>query len=169
MSSGAVATDVRPVVPGRRRLAGALILVTTLGVVACGGTPEVKLPGPDSPTPALSKVEYVTRANEICRATTKLIAQRTEDLGPATMGGSQSADQEAELHRATQEVAAVALTRLRNLTPPPADAVLVQRGIDTMQTYFDTSKTDAQRPVDPVALIEPELFDYGLTGCFAKR
>jgi hypothetical protein len=63
----------------------------------------------------------------------------------------------------------VALARLRNLTPPRADADLVRRGIDAMQAELDAARADATRPVDPVALVQPELFDYGLTGCFAKR
>jgi hypothetical protein len=131
-------------------------------LVSCSGA-EVKLPGPDSTTPPLSHAEYLAQANDICRATTKAIVERIEDVGSAGDSNRQ------KLIDATEPVSTLALTRLRNLTPPPEDAATARAAIDAMQAAADSVRTDPQAPLDPVGLNKPELFDFGLTGCFTKR
>jgi hypothetical protein len=158
--------------PGRPTLTlrhgcGVVLIVVAALAAACGGTDDLKLPGPDAPTGPLTKVQYTAQANEICRATTKAIAERTEQVGAGNLDATDGGDRQ-KLKEAVEPVTTLALTRLRNLTPPPADAALVRRGIDAMQASVDALGTDPQAPIDPVGLRQPELFDYGLTGCFTN-
>ena len=141
-------------------LAAALLL-------SCAGDPEVKLPGPDGTTPPLSRTQYLAQANEICRATTKAIVERTDAVGNARLGGGGGDRQ--KLIDAIEPITGLALTRLRNLTPPPEEAATARAAIDAMQAAADSVRTDPQAPLDPVGLNKPELFEAGLTGCFTKR
>lgn len=145
-----------------------LVVATVTLVAACGGSPDIALPGPDATTPPLDRVTFAARANDICRATTRAIAERTEQIGTASLDTGAGGDRR-QLREAVEPIARLALTRLRNLTPPPADAALVTRGLDAMQDAVDALATDPRAPLDPVGLNMPELFDYGLTGCFTKH
>jgi hypothetical protein len=149
-------------------LALALASIVSTGAPGCAGDPDVELPGPDSPTAPLTKVQYTVRANEICRATTRAVAERTDEVGSAELDAGSGGDR-AALREAIEPITGLAIRRLRNLTPPPADAALVRSGIDAMQAAADAARTDPQAPLDPVGLNRPELFDYGLTACFSKR
>jgi hypothetical protein len=160
--------------PGRRspasrvRRAGALglALALTLGAAGCGKQEGTTVPGPDSPTPALSRVQFTAQANEICRATTKAIVERNDDLAPSNLGGG---DDATKARREIETLARTAIAHLRNLTPPPEDAATARRAWDTMEAAVDNASRDATLPLDPVGLVQPELFDYGLSGCFATR
>jgi hypothetical protein len=145
-----------------------LVAVSVLLIAGCGGLPDPELPGPESPTPPLSKIDYVTRANEICRATTREIASRTERVGSPNLGTA-SGEERDELVEAIEPVGRLALSRLRNLTPPAEDAELIGSGLDDMEATLDAIGTDPTAPLDPVNLNRPDLFDYGLTGCFTRR
>jgi hypothetical protein len=151
---------------GALALAGALLLLAGAGP-SCGGKgSDTSLPGPDSTTPALSKVDFTAQANEICRATTAAIAKLTDDIGSGNLG-TEGGDR-TQLNQAVEPVVAQALAKLRNLTPPPQDAALVRAGFDAMEADANRLKTDPQAPLDPIGLERPELFAYGLSGCFTN-
>jgi hypothetical protein len=156
----------RPTVTTRRRRRAALALAAVVTATACGGTKEVTLPGPEAPTPPLTRAEYTARANDVCRATTREIAAKTDEIGSASFGGD-SGDRQ-KLHDAVDPIVRQALVRLDNLTPPPADAAIARQAIDALAAAADTAARDPQAPLDPVGLIRPDLFDYGLTGCFTN-
>jgi hypothetical protein len=161
----------RPTVTFRRRRGRAPVAALALGLAVaagCGGTAELKLPGPDSTTPPLTKVQFTVQANEICRATTKAIAERTDATGTGNLDATAGGDRQ-KLKEAVEPINRLALSRLRNLTPPAADADLVHQGLDALQSAVDAIDRDPQAPLDAVGLERPELFDYGLTGCFSKR
>src|SRR5690606_31300335 len=104
-----------------RRAAGAALAGAALAVLAgCGGEPEVPLPGPDSTTPPLAHSTFLATANEICRATTKAIVERTQDVGGPNLGGDSNARQ--QLLDVVEPITSQALAKLRNLTPPAEDA-----------------------------------------------
>jgi hypothetical protein len=136
---------------------------------SCGSADDdVTLPGPDAPTARLTKDAFTTQANAICRATTKEIVERVERTGAGSLDSSGGGDRQ-KLRDAIEPVTRLALARLRNLTPPAADAELARRAVDTIQAAADGAARDDTLPLDPIGLNQPELFDYGLTGCFAKR
>jgi hypothetical protein len=153
--------------PAPRRLARWLVAGAGVVALGCASSPDIRLPGPDSTTPPLPKVQFLAQANEICRATTKLIAERTEDVGVGNLAPSSGERQ--KLKDEVEPIARLALSRLRNLTPPAEDAALVRQGLDAMQAAVDSLGSDPQAPFDPVGLNRPEQFEYGLTGCFTTR
>jgi hypothetical protein len=150
---------------GALALAGGLLALAAAGS-ACGKGTDTSLPGPDSTTPPLSKVDFNAQANEICRATTAAIAKLTDDIGSGNLG-TPGGDRE-QLNKAVQPVVAQALAKLRNLTPPPQDAAMVRGGFDAMAADANRLGTDPQAPLDPIGLERPELFAYGLSGCFTN-
>lgn len=154
----------------RRRSGPVSLLLGALLLGAGCGRPgdDLKLPGPDSTTAPLTRQQFTVQANEICRATTREIAERTERTGSANLDGSGGGDRQ-KLRETIEPVTTLALARLRNLTPPPADTALVRQGFDAMQALVDAAASDPTIPLDPVGLNRPEQFDYGLTGCFTKR
>jgi hypothetical protein len=150
----------------RRVVAVALVVGAGTLAAACGGAKEPTVPGPESPTPPLSRVEFTARANEICRATTEAIVKRNDDLAPSNLGGGEDA---TKARQEIEKLARTAIAHLRNLTPPPEDAATAQKAWDTMQAAVDSASGDATLPLDPVGLVQPELFSYGLSGCFTTR
>jgi hypothetical protein len=142
------------------------VLVATLAL-GCGGPPPVALPGPDSTTGPLTKTQFLAVANEICRATTRAIVDRTDDVGSNNLGSG--ANNREKLIETIEPINAQALAKLRNLTPPPEDAAVARSAIDVLQSAADAVHTDPTAPLDAVGLNRPDFFDYGLTGCFTKR
>jgi hypothetical protein len=137
-----------------------------LTTAACGGN-EVVLPGPESPTAPLTKADYTRRANEICRATEREIAAKTEAHGPSVRGAG-SGEQAAELLAQVEPVARQAIERLQNLTPPPEDAELLAGVTASIEAALDRAQADPQATISPINTVNPPLYDYGLTGCFTK-
>jgi hypothetical protein len=152
--------------PGRHRLVP-LAVALGLAVAGCARSAEVTLPGPESTTPPLARAQFLAQANEICRATTRAIAEQTEQTGSGNLDAGAGGDRQ-KLVDAIEPVARLALARLRNLTPPPEDAALVRAGLDAMQAAVDALRRDPAAQLDPVGLDRPDLFAYGLTGCFTN-
>jgi hypothetical protein len=144
-----------------------ILAAVTVLALGCAGPPDVTLPGPDSTTGPLTKTQFLAVANQICRSATEAIVKRTTDVGSNEMGDG-SGDRQ-KLVDAVEPITAQALAKLRNLTPPPEDAAVARTAIDAMQSAADAVRTDPTAPIDAVGLNRPELFDYGLTGCFTKR
>jgi hypothetical protein len=144
-----------------------LCLTSVFLCVSCSKKePDIVFSGPTATTPELTKVEFVARANVACREAEKQIAARTEDNGP-TQNDTGTRDAQARLVEAIEPVARQAIVVLRNLTPPAADAAMVRAGWDKMSSYLDRAVNDPTISVDPIALVDAPLNEYGLTDCFA--
>jgi hypothetical protein len=144
--------------------------LAALSLLAGCGSPEgdLELPGSDTKSAVLTRDAFASQANAICRATTKEIVERVEKTGSGSLDGSGGGDRR-KLVEVIQPVTKLAVSRLRNLTPPAADAELARRAVDTIQAAADGAASDDTLPLDPIGLNQPEFFDYGLTGCFTKR
>jgi hypothetical protein len=138
-------------------------------LASCGtATNELKLPGPDAPSTPLSKQQYTVQFNEVCRAMTKEIVERVEKTGSGNLDGSGGGDRQ-KLHDAVDPVTTLGLAHLRNLTPPPENTDVARRAVGALQASVDAAANDPTIPLDPVGTNQPELFDFGLTGCFTKQ
>jgi hypothetical protein len=145
----------------------ALVCLCSVLLGACGKSdPEITFSGPTATTPELSKTEFVAEANTACREAERQIATRTEDNGP-TQNDQSSRDAQAKLVDAIEPVGRQAIVILRNLTPPAADAAMVRAGIDKMSAYLDQATQNPTITIDPIGLVDPQLYDYGLTVCFS--
>jgi hypothetical protein len=159
-------TTVRSGRLGRQASLSVAVIVGAL-TLACGKPPDVNLPGPESTTPPLPHKQFVEQANVICRATTKAIVERIEDVGGNNLGAG-SGDRQ-KLLDTVEPITSQTLAKLRNLTPPPEDAATAGSALDAMQAAADAARRDPTAPLDPIGLNRPELYDFGLTGCFTKR
>src|SRR3954470_3379619 len=132
------ATHDRPAAPvgHARRVAAVALALGLPAAAACGSRNEPTLPGPESPTPVLSRTNFTAQANEICRATTKAIVERNDDLLPSKLGGGEDAPR---ARQETEKLPRPALAHLRNLTPPPEDAATARKAWDTMQAAVDNA------------------------------
>lgn len=144
------------------------VLATALVTVSCGSSrdDEVVLPGPRSPTGPLIKTDYIRQANEICRAADAAIVERTNSVGQPGLSGS--ADESKALVDAIAPIAEQAMSRLKNLTPPPEDRALLQRVTEPMQQTLDRARREPGAFVNPIRQVDPELYQYGLTGCYER-
>jgi hypothetical protein len=151
-----------------RRHAPATIVITVVLALAaaCGGDPDVTLPGPDSTTPPLARSTYLAQANEICRATTKAVVERTQDVGGSNLGADSGNRQ--KLLDTVEPITSQAIAKLRNLTPPPEDAATAKAANDQLQAAADAARDDPTAPLDPVGIKQPQFFAFGLSGCFAN-
>jgi hypothetical protein len=154
-----------------RRLAIAVAVVGGLALTGCGGKDDAAPlpPVPQGTTPPLSKEDYVLRANKICAASDKLITGLTNDNGPINNSSGQgSTDALKELVAKIRPIAQNAIDQLKTLTPPPADAAMITRGITMMQTKLDQSQTSPSDTLDPIGQPDKELYTYGLYACFTN-
>lgn len=145
----------------------AALALSGVVLVGCSSNDGEEVVGPPKTTPALSKSDYVIQANAICAdAEQEIIGMQTGDSGADT-GAPVSGDARTELVAQITPVAQRAIDELRALTPPPADAAMIDTGIDRMQATLDTAQTNPTAIIDPIGISGPELNAYGLTSCFS--
>lgn len=135
-------------------------------LVGCSSNDGAEVVGPPKTTPALTKSDYVIKANAICaEAESQIVGFQTES---GSESGSPDADQaRTDLLGKITPVAQTAIDELKALTPPPEDADMIDQGIQRMQATLDTAQTNPTAIIDPIGISGPELNEYGLTSCFS--
>jgi hypothetical protein len=149
----------------------ALMVVLGTVLVACGGDDSTSDAGAGtSSSTAISKAEFVTKANAICAAGTREVAQALADIDPNTADPTEIAD---VLVSTVLPAIKSQIADLRELGYP-------EGGKDTLEgIYKDAEKAIddavAQAKADPEAFVNSEsdpfapinqrLADYGLTTC----
>ena len=128
-------------------------------VGACGG----------SSYKGLSKDEFVTQANAICKRDNDAVAEKAKALGDSP---TQQQQIDFILNTAVPSTRAE-IAEVRKLKPPKADKATVTKLLDAASAGLDegekTAKSDPQKALsdsfDPLANANKLATEYGLTAC----
>ena len=139
-------------------------------MVASGDQKVAAGPGATATTSStgvpLTRADFIAQANSICRATHDKVGQLFED-NPI---GSQ--DLRLYLIRLGPQVTALLkdmLSQLRQLQPPTADAVQIERGWNEMKALINELELDPTWAFNQMFPKDQALYDYGLTDCFVTH
>lgn len=145
------------------KLAVATMLVVGLGAAGCGGGGKSKS---TASTPALTKTEFLTRGNAICKSGNDRINARGKQMFKPQSRPTQA--QRKQFGVFAIGVIQGEIDGVRGLRPPTADRAKVARIVDTAQKDLDKVKGDPASltgPGDPFKDANKLANDYGLTAC----
>jgi hypothetical protein len=139
--------------------AGAVLAVLAMLCIACGG----------SSSKTLTKEEFVTQANAICKRDNQAIAEKAKALGE---NPTQQQQIDFVLHTVIPSKRSE-ISDVRALKPPKADKQTVTKLLDAASAGIDdaehTVKADPQKALsadfDPLANANKLATEYGLTDC----
>jgi hypothetical protein len=138
-------------------------------IVAGCSNDEAPVVGPQTTTPVLTRESYVKQANEICASADKQIVGLSDSEGPINDdGGVPAQDRRKHLLDSVNPAARMAIATLKNLTPPPEDAALLNGGIAEIEAAFAAAQASPTAPINPLGTPDQKLYDYGLVSCFSK-
>jgi hypothetical protein len=159
----------------KRRFSGAAVTMLVAGLVAsgCGGS-DKKDAATTAPAsgPALTKPQFITAADNICKQTTdKITAAATKLRQSAKKTGTIPVPQVTKFLTETSLPAYDGmLDQLRALTPPTADEKTIDGLIAALAGAIDTAKADPAKyskngSPDPFDAANSRAIDYGMKVC----
>ena len=160
----------------KRKLAGGaatLLLVAGLAVAGCGGGDDDNASTTPAPQGAeLTKAQYITAADKVCKSTTDKIATAATTLREsAKKTGTVPVPQVTKFLKETSLPAYEAmLAELRTLTPPKADEKTIDGLIAALAGAIDTAKADPVKyskngSADPFDDANTRAMNYGMKVC----
>jgi hypothetical protein len=162
--------------PARALAIATLALASLGGVASCSKTEEAVSTSPPSSTTTtsaapLTKEQLVTQANAICRVP-KAESEKIDQELRAKYPDPKSVP-DADFQVLLKDTVARLLplykkevADLKLLTPPPADAAMIAKGITILETGLKDLEADPGAIARPGISAFQEGVDYGLTDCF---